>query len=255
MSLSQTNDRDLELKSLFRSDTLREVRELLLKMPVFRPLLQTLLQIRVIVDANIIQGELRWRLAKRLKPENRSGLHEAVASGVIVAFAPVFLRVEIEEHIEDIALETGKSVTEAEKEWREFQTHLHFYQPADPIKVVVGAHNIRGELRWRLSRGRKPDDRSGLHEAIASGVSLHAPISLMDEIEKHIAEVAKETGTTVARVMEEWRELQTHIHFYQPASADNLDPGITDVDDLPYKRAYQELAAAAVYSRDTTYSK
>ena len=50
---------NLELEALFRSDTLRDLRELLLKVPAFRPLLETLIQIRLIIDANIFQGELR----------------------------------------------------------------------------------------------------------------------------------------------------------------------------------------------------
>src|SRR5258708_27593078 len=88
----QTVDREgnLELETLFRSDTLRELREFLLKVPAFRPLLETLIQIRLIIDANIIQGELRWRLARRQKPHARTGLHEAIVAGVVVAFAPGF---------------------------------------------------------------------------------------------------------------------------------------------------------------------
>lgn len=161
----QTADcaRELKLEALIRSDALRELREFLMKVPAFRPLLETLIQIRLIVDANIIQSELRWRLARRRKPDARSGLHEDIVAGVVVLFAPVFLKSEIEEHMEEIALETGVTVTQA---------------------------------------------------------------------------------------TEEWQRLQVLIHFYQPQAFQIPDPEVVDVDDLPYKRAYEELTAVAVYSRD-----
>ena len=162
---TQATDRatNLELETLFRSDTLRELREFLLKVPAFRPLLETLIQIRLIIDANIIQGELRWRLARRQKPHARTGLHEAIVAGVVVAFAPEFLKTEIEEHIEEIALETGATLTQA---------------------------------------------------------------------------------------TDEWRELQVLVHFYEPQTVGIFNPELVDVDDVPYRRAYEELAATAVYSRD-----
>jgi hypothetical protein len=158
-------DREMnfELETLFRSDTLRELRELLLKMPIFRPLLEAFVQIRLILDANVIQGELRWRLAKRRKPDARSGLHEAIVAGVVVPFAPGFLKAEIEEHLEEIALDTGATLTQA---------------------------------------------------------------------------------------MGEWQEVQALVHFYEPQAFDVPGLRVVDIDDLPYKRAYEELAAVAVYSRD-----
>jgi predicted nucleic acid-binding protein len=161
----QTADcaRELKLEALIRSDALRELREFLMNVPAFRPLLETLIQIRLIVDANIIQSELRWRLARRRKPDARSGLHEDIVAGVVVLFAPVFLKSEIEEHMEEIALETDVAVTQA---------------------------------------------------------------------------------------MEEWQRLQVLINFYQPLAFNIPDHEVVDVDDVPYKRAYEELAALAVYSRD-----
>ncbi len=49
----------LDLERLIRSDELRELREILQGLPAFRPLLEKLIQIRLIIDADIIQGELR----------------------------------------------------------------------------------------------------------------------------------------------------------------------------------------------------
>jgi hypothetical protein len=158
----QDSDVGFELTSWIRSDGLRDLRELLAVVPAFRPLWEMLVQTRLIVDANIVQSELRWRLARRLKKDARSALHEAIDAGVVIPFAPFFLKSEIEEHIEEIALESG---------------------------------------------------------------------------------------ATVAEALAEWRAFEPHVLFYEPQASTDSDPAV-DLDDLPYKHAYQELAATAVYTKD-----
>jgi hypothetical protein len=58
------------------------------------PLLEQLLQVRAIIDASIIQTELRWRLVKRFKSHARSDLTEAMAAGVVVASGGTTFREE-----------------------------------------------------------------------------------------------------------------------------------------------------------------
>jgi hypothetical protein len=97
------------------------------------------LQIRAIVDANVVQGELRWRLGKRENPQARSSLEEAIDAGVLVLVAPYFLKVEIEKHLPRIADDTGSAVSEAEHEWALFQAKLRFYQPVSNVTDGVVA--------------------------------------------------------------------------------------------------------------------
>jgi hypothetical protein len=98
-------------------------------MPALSPLLREVIQVRLVLDANIVQGELRWRLRKRRDPTARSGLQEAIDAGVVIGFVPTFLKTEIEEHILRIAAETGTSETQVRGEWDAFQGILHFYEP------------------------------------------------------------------------------------------------------------------------------
>jgi hypothetical protein len=118
------------LEIAFPSDKLREMRRLIERMPAFSPLLAELIQVWFVVDANVIQGELRWRLGSRRNPDARSGLHECIQSGLFVAIAPVWLKAEIEEHLEGIAAGEGVSVEDARAEWEKIKGHLHFYQPS-----------------------------------------------------------------------------------------------------------------------------
>jgi hypothetical protein len=114
-----------------------KIREVLSKTPEIQRLIaQQLVRIYAIVDANVVNGELRWRLGRRRDPQARSALEEALDSGVLVLIAPTFLKAEIEEHLPDIVAETGATLLEANREWEQFESKLRFYQPS--LRVLVG---------------------------------------------------------------------------------------------------------------------
>jgi hypothetical protein len=90
---------------------------------------QQLARVCAVVDANIVNGELRWRLGSRVKPGARSSLEESLDSGLLVLVAPNQLKAEIAEHLPDIAADAGVTLAEAEEQWRQFQPKLRFYEP------------------------------------------------------------------------------------------------------------------------------
>lgn len=107
------------------------IREFFARSPELQLLIRHhVVQVFAIVDANVIQGELRWRLGRREKPEARSGLEEALDAGVFVLIAPNFLKVEIDKYLPTIAHETGRTPAEAQEEWNAVQRKLHFYEPS-----------------------------------------------------------------------------------------------------------------------------
>jgi predicted nucleic acid-binding protein len=119
------------LDQFFRSDHLVTIRDFFAMSPELQLLVRhQVVQVFAIVDANVIQGELRWRLGSREKHDARSGLQEALDAGVLVLIAPNFLNVEIEKYLPAIAYETETTLAEAEEEWRAVQRKLHFYEPS-----------------------------------------------------------------------------------------------------------------------------
>jgi hypothetical protein len=111
------------------SDALRALLRLRDEFPFFRELFGDILQAVMVLDASAVQGELRWRLGSRTNPTARTGLHEAIDAGVITAFAPAFLRQEIEKHLPAIASETGITLEVASAEWQRVQSLINFYAP------------------------------------------------------------------------------------------------------------------------------
>ena len=111
------------------SDALRSLLNLRDEFPPFRQLLEDIIQIVIVMDASAVQGELRWRLGSRTNPTARTGLHEAIDSGAVIAVAPIFLRQEIEKYLPLIASETGVSLEAANAEWERVQRFIRFYAP------------------------------------------------------------------------------------------------------------------------------
>jgi predicted nucleic acid-binding protein len=101
------------------------------------PALQGFVRFHLVLDANILQEELRWRLGKRQKSHARTRLHEAIVSGVLVAYVPAIVEQEILEHAEEIAVSTRSSVEEVQNEWRKLLALLRVYPlRSEPVKVT-----------------------------------------------------------------------------------------------------------------------
>src|SRR6266478_5537413 len=120
------------------SDALRALLNLRDEFPAFRQLLDDILQIVVVLDASAVQAELRWRLGSRTNPNARTGLHEAIDSGAVIAVAPIFLRHEIEKYLPLIASETGATLDAATEEWKHVQSLIRFYVPTgDDVQFAL----------------------------------------------------------------------------------------------------------------------
>jgi len=59
------------------------------------PVLEGCVRFHLVLDANILQGELRWRLGRRIKPHAHTGLEGAIRAGVLVAYLPAIVEQEI----------------------------------------------------------------------------------------------------------------------------------------------------------------
>jgi predicted nucleic acid-binding protein len=127
MTFDEKTSSHLNLEKLLRSDLLPHLVNLIHAFPAFRALFPQLLQLRFVIDANIVQGELRWRLKSRKKRGAKTALHEVLDCGVLVAYAPHFLESEIQKHASRIADETHSSVEDVLREWTDFRRLLCFY--------------------------------------------------------------------------------------------------------------------------------
>jgi predicted nucleic acid-binding protein len=117
------------LDEIVRSDALADFREFRKHNPLIQQVIEEPLQVRLVLDANIVQRELRWRLHFRRENQARSALHEAIDSGTVLAYAPTALDSEIREHVGDLAAYAGVSEDRVRAEWMEFKAIIHLYEP------------------------------------------------------------------------------------------------------------------------------
>lgn len=134
----------VRLDQVIRSDSLPHMSALCERSPFLQQVVDKTLQIRLVLDANIVQRELRWRVGSRQKQEAKTALHEAIEAGVIVALAPTALEEEINEHVADIANYANVSQDRVREEWSKFRAFIHFYKPelTEPTGKCVDADDV-----------------------------------------------------------------------------------------------------------------
>jgi len=136
MSSERQNDESCPVESsgriagkLLPSDLLPALVGLVQRVSALSPVLQGYVRFHLVLDANILQGELRWRLGKRQKPHARTRLHEAIMSGILVAYVPAVGKQEILEHVDEIARDTHTSVDDVHREMKRLWPLLRVYEP------------------------------------------------------------------------------------------------------------------------------
>ncbi|MGE4530894.1 MAG: PIN domain-containing protein [Acidithiobacillus sp.] len=107
--------------------------------------LRHLAQFNVVVDANVILGDLIWLVGKRKNPEATTELVECINAGTIVAYVARPVLAEVDEHITTIA--TAKKLPEdaLRREWKSYRKLLKLRTPS---KALVD----------RYKEGQDPDD-------------------------------------------------------------------------------------------------
>ncbi|WP_297473508.1 PIN domain-containing protein [Ferrovum sp.] len=99
----------------------------------------------IVVDANIILGDLIWLVSKRKKPVAVTELMECIQAGTIVVYITRSVLTEVNKHISTIAADKNLSEAALRQEWK---TYRKFVKVRTPHKVLVD----------RYKNGRDPDD-------------------------------------------------------------------------------------------------
>ena len=120
------------------------------------------------------------------------------------------------------------------------------------VRVVVDANVVLDELGYLVASRRHAAARTALQELVASGtVVLYAPPTIVDEVERHLAKIARRRGVDVGRLQVAWAAYRTTLHIFEP---DPLPPRthgeVVDPDDLPYVSLQAQVGARAVFTND-----
>lgn len=113
------------LSQTIRSDYLADLREFaeVFEHPLFSELLR-MVQLEVILDANIMLSEIYWLCKKRKNPKARTSLLEVLECRVLRGYAPDFIHEEMNKHIPLHAEKYGIQEADMWKEWERLQKFI-----------------------------------------------------------------------------------------------------------------------------------
>lgn len=110
------------------SAKLSSLRDLVAATLSLKELIGPIAQFHVVVDANILIGEVIWA-AERKTPTGRTKLHESIRAGTIVAYATPRVMSEVEEHLPGVAARRDRDVGTYLDEWASVRTLVRIEEP------------------------------------------------------------------------------------------------------------------------------
>lgn len=162
MNVQSREKQQFNMENVFtvRSDKLRELRAVVQSWKQSSSVIGGAAQFQLVVDANIILGDLIWLVSKRTSVSAKTHLMETIEAETIDIYAPPIFFDEVEEKIPLLAIEKGLDVSLMYEHWAIYKMKIKLASP-DPDIVQV----LRG--------GKDPDDAEyiGLERSMgASGV-------------------------------------------------------------------------------------
>lgn len=184
-----------------RSDKLKELRDLVRSWKSFQNALGEAAQFRLVVDTNIVLGDILWLAIERKNEKARTDFMEVIEAETIDVYAPPSLLEEVEEKIPLLAAEKGADKNKMYAEWSRYKARIRIIEP-DSEKVNI------------LKNGVDPDDASFV--ALAQTIAAAGVISK----DRHIAMMG---GNQISI------ECITHLRNYSRATAIELNIKVNGV--------------------------
>ena len=139
------NEKPISEALFVRSEELASLRQMIGQIQGLARMVGSVAQVALVVDANVVLGDLLWLCSKRTNPTAKTELMEAVSAGTIIACIPPFALREIPEKIPYVAARRNVDEASLYSAWEEYRELLRIERP-DPDRVQV------------LREGRDPDD-------------------------------------------------------------------------------------------------
>ncbi len=143
-----------------RSERLKQLREIVDSWESLRSVLGVAARFTLVVDSNVVLGDILWLVAERRDSSAKTQLMETIEAGTLDVYVPPKLLDEVEEKISLIAEEKGLDQGSMYAEWQTYQKVLKITEPDD--------ENV--EL---LRKGVDPDDADFIalaSEVMAAGI-------------------------------------------------------------------------------------
>ena len=115
-----------------KSDELADLRRLFTGNGLFSAF-GSLLEIKLILDANAVLADIRWLVCKARNQEARTSLIESLDAETIVAYAPTYLEIEIIKNIPLIASNEKVDPKLLFEKWELLKNKIIFIESGEPV--------------------------------------------------------------------------------------------------------------------------
>lgn len=162
-------------------------------------------QFRLVIDTNVVIEELLYLVKSRKNPSARTGLQEAIDSGVVVALAPFKLRDEVLKHIPRLANKKGISEESLRRAWLEYQLRINFVDvgpiSAEEVASAVDPDDLPFVYLYRKINADAVVSRDRHIRAMgARSVELELMIHIRDYARDKAPEVTLRAGTFIVTI-------------------------------------------------------
>lgn len=115
------------------SDKLKELRKFVNGLPNYEQYFGGAIQYRVVVDTNVVLGDIRWLALKRKNTAARTSLLEVIQAGTLEVYVPPSLFDEVDEHIHRISEVERIDKSRLFAAWADYQKNLKVLAPDDSL--------------------------------------------------------------------------------------------------------------------------
>lgn len=112
-----------------RDQDLSELLALAEQLPLGLP---SVLQAHIVIDANVVLGDVRWVVTNARDRSARTKVFCAMKSRVLVCYAPTFMTQEVEKHLPRVAEDAGVPLAEVSSVWGEYRELIRFVDAGEP---------------------------------------------------------------------------------------------------------------------------
>lgn len=121
----------MEFEDSIRSDSLPNLRNLFSSGDL-QKLFPRIFQVSLVLDASSVLADLRWLEKKRRTQTARSKLQEVLAAETVLAYAPTYLKFELQQKLPMLAEKDQLSLESLWSHWTRYQTQIRFMDTGGP---------------------------------------------------------------------------------------------------------------------------
>lgn len=159
--------------------------------PTFRASLGEIEQFRLILDANVILGDIYWLVHHRDDAEVKSYLQQLIASETILATAPVRLEDEIEAGLVAFSKRYGKPLSAYREHWQWYHSRIDFREIGEVESMATEVRDP-DDLPY-VCLCLSSDDIPAIYTRDADIAAMGAP-TVEDDVVLSILDYARATG-------------------------------------------------------------